>query len=631
MTILQVFSNEIWSTLLVALLHSLWQGALIAAVAVIVLGKLAANRVYLRYTLTLIALMGIVIMVPVTWAFLAYEPATTPLPVEGEKIMVAKDSGEATTIPNTSGEKTSTIEPSATAPTATSPWVAWGVIAWLGGVIAMLARTTLLLFGAHRLRRQCSLIDKGFINDTVKDFCHKMKLTRRVLVAAGDHIVSPAVVGIFRVTILLPVSYLSGIESETLRAVVAHELAHIRRYDYLVNLVQMLVEAVFFFNPAVWWVSHRIRIEREACCDADAVALLGEHAGYARALAGAARDAAGASFILQPAQVFGSSKNTHTLLERIKRIVIPGYRPRVRLPWYTLSSLLLAGLLVIAGVWRGTFLTVTFATDILTPQERMQQIAEINSTYGVDSREYTEQDNITISGKVVTEENEPISNYYIYFRSHRQQGNMAGIAYQGNQNTFSRKIYYGEITLLATAPGYAPVYLGPLTAEPGGSIDDLVITMTKGFSGYIIVKDEEGKPLPGVTVQYSYAARGVPSRHLTPTTDSEGKITIEHTSRIPMEVEIKAPGYEKLEETVALTPDSTTAVVSLSPALPARGIVVSETTGEPVSGARLILVREEGPNSCSYQPSDDRTWGITGDDGRFSLDTLRDDTMYTSW
>jgi hypothetical protein len=84
---------------------------------------------------------------------------------------------------------------------------------------------------------------------------------------------------------LLPVSALAGLSPQQLEAILAHELAHIRRHDYLVNLLQTLVETLLFYHPAVWWLSHRIRIERENCCDDLAVSLCGDPYAYARALA----------------------------------------------------------------------------------------------------------------------------------------------------------------------------------------------------------------------------------------------------------------------------------------------------------------------------------------------------------
>ena len=94
----------------------------------------------------------------------------------------------------------------------------------------------------------------------------------------------PSVIGWLKPVVLLPAATLLGLTPEQLEAVLAHELAHIRRYDYLVNIVQMLIETLFFYHPAVWWISGRIRQERELCCDDIAVRCCGDAVGYARAL-----------------------------------------------------------------------------------------------------------------------------------------------------------------------------------------------------------------------------------------------------------------------------------------------------------------------------------------------------------
>ena len=117
-----------------------------------------------------------------------------------------------------------------------------------------------------------------------------------------------------------------------------HELAHIRRGDYLVNLCQLLAESLLFFNPAVWWISRQIRQEREACCDAMAIALAGEPLQYARrTLAQAARAA------LAAAPAFGDRLNPSGLKDRVQRLLVPGYRPALRLTWRALLASLLAG------------------------------------------------------------------------------------------------------------------------------------------------------------------------------------------------------------------------------------------------------------------------------------------------
>ena len=95
----------------------------------------------------------------------------------------------------------------------------------------------------------------------------------------------PTVIGWLKPVVLLPASALAGLSPQQLEAILAHELAHIRRHDYLVNLLQTLVETVLFYHPAVWWLSRRIRIERENCCDDLAVSLCGDPVAYAQALA----------------------------------------------------------------------------------------------------------------------------------------------------------------------------------------------------------------------------------------------------------------------------------------------------------------------------------------------------------
>jgi uncharacterized protein (TIGR03435 family) len=93
------------------------------------------------------------------------------------------------------------------------------------------------------------------------------------------------VVGWLRPVVLLPVGVLAGLSVEQVEAVLVHELAHIRRHDYLVNIMQSMAEAFLFYHPAVWWISGHIRAERELCCDDSAVSVAGDAANYARTLA----------------------------------------------------------------------------------------------------------------------------------------------------------------------------------------------------------------------------------------------------------------------------------------------------------------------------------------------------------
>ena len=144
----------------------------------------------------------------------------------------------------------------------------------------------------------------------------RMKLPQAVRLLESSCIEVPMVVGWLRPAILVPVAALSGLSAVELEAILAHELAHIRRHDYLINLLQCVVETLVFYHPATWWISHVIRREREHCCDDMAVATCRDRIVYARALA-AMEGLRAPAFSLSPAA------NGGILLARVRRILNP--------------------------------------------------------------------------------------------------------------------------------------------------------------------------------------------------------------------------------------------------------------------------------------------------------------------
>lgn len=158
------------------------------------------------------------------------------------------------------------------------------VIAWGIGVA---------VFGLHllrggvivrRIRRAAApLVDPDRI-DALRRIADRMRLTRSVVLLESAMTEVPAVIGWLRPAIVLPVSSLAGLAPSHFEAILAHELAHIRRGDYLVNVIQRIVETLLFYHPAVWWVSAWIRREREHCCDDVAAAVCGDRIRYAHAL-----------------------------------------------------------------------------------------------------------------------------------------------------------------------------------------------------------------------------------------------------------------------------------------------------------------------------------------------------------
>jgi beta-lactamase regulating signal transducer with metallopeptidase domain len=156
----------------------------------------------------------------------------------------------------------------------------------------------------------------------------------------------PTVIGWLRPVILVPVRALTGLAPQQLEALLAHELAHIRRHDYLVNLLQTIVETLLFYHPAVWWVSHQVRVERENCCDDMAVAACGDVLVYARALAELEQLRTGGGDT--PALAVAASGGS--LMERVGRLVkLPPPRTHRSSSWLAGLSTIVAILCVWAG------------------------------------------------------------------------------------------------------------------------------------------------------------------------------------------------------------------------------------------------------------------------------------------
>ncbi len=186
----------------------------------------------------------------------------------------------------------------------------------------------------ERLRRIGVCAAPDCWQQKLRQLADRIQLSRPVVLLESCLTEVPAVVGFLRPVILAPVGLLAGLPPEQLEYILIHELAHIRRYDYLVNLLQSLAEDLLFYHPAVWWVSELVRAERENCCDDVVVAARGDARGLAAALAALehyrwnAREAALAA-------------NGGHLMNRIRRLLEGRETPRA-----TAAPVFFAGLLL---------------------------------------------------------------------------------------------------------------------------------------------------------------------------------------------------------------------------------------------------------------------------------------------
>lgn len=277
-----------------ALLHFLWQGVVMALLLSVALALLRKRSAQARYLASCVAL-GIMAVLPAITMWAMYRAP------------------EAVHAVNATA-----LAPLAAVPLAASAnWIAradaWALPAWCLGVLFFALR---LMWGAGQvsaLRRRGEMADSQVLTAAAA-VAARLGLARPVRVLMSSRAESPSVVGWWRPVILLPAATLAGLTPEQFEAVLAHEVAHILRYDSLVNLFQMLVEALLFYHPAVWWASARIRHERELCCDDVAVRTCGDAVCYARALTTLERLRSAA-----PALAIGSTGGR--LLYRIERLM----------------------------------------------------------------------------------------------------------------------------------------------------------------------------------------------------------------------------------------------------------------------------------------------------------------------
>jgi GWxTD domain-containing protein len=294
-----------------ALIHFLWQGALLGGVCWVALRALRITQA--RYAAAC-AVLGLMALSPVATVLLLMRESSGTRQITGA-------------LPGIRGMVLGQLEP-----VWTSALFEWLPLVWAAGAAVLLLRAC----GGWWLARQRSL--RGLcgvprvVVEQVEGMKERLGVRRVVDVFESAVAATPQVFGWLRPLLLLPASALAGLTPQQLEAVIAHELAHVRRHDYLVNLLQTFVESLLYYHPAVWWVSSRIRLERELCCDEAAVAACGDALLYSRAL-----------LQLEETRVQFAMAAGHRLKDRIGRILGMQERTTVIAPVVALSAALLLG------------------------------------------------------------------------------------------------------------------------------------------------------------------------------------------------------------------------------------------------------------------------------------------------
>lgn len=311
-----------------ALIHSLWQGAVLALVLCAVL--LATRDARVRYG------AGCALMLLILCAF------TTTLVIE-----LPADSRSAAK--PAAAFPVWDVQPPETGSGYSSPMLSvaapWLAPIWIAGVLIVYIVSAGGWLSVSRLRRRgvCSASDEW--RHEIARWSAAMRITRPVQLLESCLVEVPVVLGHFRPVILLPAGLIAGLPAAQVQAILLHELAHIRRSDYLVNIVQRALAGLLFYHPAIWWISSVITTERENCCDDFAVRAGGDVHGYTAALAALEENRQTGR---QPALAATGGK----LVKRIRRLLNPKSPSGAFAP-FAAAVLLIAVTAGVVSAWQG--------------------------------------------------------------------------------------------------------------------------------------------------------------------------------------------------------------------------------------------------------------------------------------
>jgi len=293
-----------------ALLHSLWQGFLIFACLRIVLYLWSHMSARIKYNLSYLSLTGIFAWFCIT----LWQQVSTAIRVR-----------QATWIMIETGVRQRHLEMPAIYHSETTikhfipqleMWFPLLVALYVTGVAVMSIKLVMDLVQLKEIRQKQVLPIDAAWEKHLERLAAQLRIPRKVQLLISTHIQVPVMIGFLKPLILLPVAMFNNLSAEQLEAILLHELAHIKRNDYLLNIFQSIVETILFFNPFIWWITKNIRLEREHCCDDLVIASQVQPLQYAKALV-----ALEEYRLTVNALAMAAADNKQHLFHRIKRIM----------------------------------------------------------------------------------------------------------------------------------------------------------------------------------------------------------------------------------------------------------------------------------------------------------------------
>lgn len=327
---MSVLTPSFVSTLGWALVHFLWQGLALGMAAAVALMLLRNARPQLRYAVACLALALCVVLPVAGMVRGLYAEASVTAQSTPAIVHAVAATANLAVVPPTSWR------------TMLQTRLPWIVALWSLGAGLLALRMALGLAWVDRARRAHASVAGLEWQARFDRLVAKFRLCRDVSLRVVGELDSPVAAGCWRPMVLVPAALIARMPPELLEALLAHELAHIKRHDYLVNLIQSAIEALLFYHPVVWWLSKQIRIERELIADDLAAQAIGERRRVALALQQLDLLLSSKDRLYNPR--LAPAANGANLMSRIQHLVRPGQHAlswKVALPIVGLSAICL--------------------------------------------------------------------------------------------------------------------------------------------------------------------------------------------------------------------------------------------------------------------------------------------------
>ncbi len=505
------------------LVHFLWQGALLALFAAIVLASTASTSARWRYRLATICLLISVVFPFVTWMRLSIttqkfvpdgvgssRSSTQRMAYDSPQRLASKTRESSTgtrssaeLLQPATEEGDSRLQNVQSLAHSLDRWLPWCVAVWFIGVLISSIRLGGAWLLTARIIRTGTCLRDHYLRRMLP-FLNQLGCSRPIRWIESHQVRVPQAIGWLRPVILVPTSLFTSLTPQELESLLLHELVHVRRYDFLVNLLQCAIETVFFYHPGILWLSQRVRLERELACDDEVVRLTGDKLTFSRALL----SLADVSRLGQPALAASESDLTtriHTILGRQRTRALPSI--------YFLASL--AACLIFLGIaW------------VERHDDEHLHTVEFFTVNGETVPD--------VSGQVVDSSNQPIAGASVYLRHVRSRFTLDHqttdsvdlarvISDDNGEFEFTQvrdpaaKNFGTAYDIVAMKGGYAIGWKHVVAQQPIGKVR-VELKSPVGLPGKVV--NATGQPVPGALVRLKCL---MSLRHITQADLEEGR------------------------------------------------------------------------------------------------------------